>query len=192
MNLKFRIVISVICLSTVLACGCKKNEEPAPAPQKTEAAPVSTPQTQPASSQGFSSALPPELAGKSITSGGTGFAEALNSKRINDIKVVDVKSEDGFEIAGWAVNGSTKSVPETIIIELTPVKGGDNFYATAYRSYRDDIAKSANVPAYKKAGFMMKTDIKSVPPGEYDINIIQVDNGNALRTSSTKKLNKTN
>ena len=38
----------------------------------------------------------------------------------------------------------------------------------------------------------MKADIKPVPAGEYDINVIQVNNGNPIRVSTMKKLNKTN
>jgi hypothetical protein len=191
MNMKFRIVVSVVCLSTVLACGCKKNEETAPPPpQKSEAAPVSTPQAQPATGQGFSATLPPELAGKSIAKGGYANAEELNYKKL--VKSAEVKSKDGFTLFGWAVSNTTKSVPVTVFVELAPVKGGESYYVAATRYDRPDVATYLKDPAYQNAGYKVKEDIKSVPPGEYDINVIQVDNGNALRVSTTKKINKTN
>ena len=189
MNMKFRIIVAVVCLSAVFVCGCKKNEEPAPPPPKTEAAPVTTPQAQPETGQGFSATLPPELAGKSITTGGLCSADYFDSKPID--KITEIKSVDGFQLVGWAFSNSTKSVPETVFIELASVKGGGNYYAAATRFDRPDIVKGYKNPAYLKAGYKVKTDIKSVPPGDYDINIIQVDNGNPIRVSSKKKLNKT-
>ena len=180
MKMKIRVVVPVACLAIALFCGCQKKEESAP----------SVKQAQTENSQVFSASLPPALTGKTIGSGGKSNIEIINNNRID--QVADVKSEDGFELSGWALDDRTKSAPEIVFIELAPVKGGARYYATAGRSDRDDVVKAFNEQEYKKAGYVVKADIKSVPPGEYEINIIQVVDGNPILTLSGKKINKKN
>jgi len=137
----------------------------------------------------FSAKLPPALAGKSIISGGKVAVDTLNE---NNLGVINVKTKDGFDINGWAFWDSTKSVPATLFIELAPANKGVKFYAVATRCEREDLARGFNVPAYKNAGFKLKTGIDSVPPGEYQINVIQIVDGNPVLAASGKKVNRIN
>lgn len=196
MNMNIRIVVSIVCLSTVLACGCKKNEETAPPPQKTEIAPVNTPQAQPEPTKSqqtqppaFSASLPTALAGKTLTPGGIVFLDSINKHKPDS--TVALKGKNTIDIQGWAINDSNKSVPDMVFIELSNVKNGEKYYSAINRVIRPDIAKGFNVPAYNNAGISLQTDITVIPPGEYLVNVIQVDNGNPIITSKGYKINKT-
>lgn len=180
-----KVIIPVACLAIALSFGCEKKVEAPSAPQ-----PQAPAQAQPQAASGFSASLPPALAGKTITPGGKANLDALNQNSADETIVV--KSEDGFNINGWAFDEKTKSAPEMVFIELAPVKGADKYYAQAARSDRGDLAKSFKVPAYANAGYNLKADISSVPAGEYNINIVQVVEGNPLLASTNKKINKTN
>lgn len=186
MKMKIRVVIPVVCLSVALFLGCQKKEEGTPSAPQTQ----TQTQKQAVAGPGFSASLPPALAGKTMAPGGKVNVDALNKN--NKDAIISVNSEDGFDINGWAFDDKSKSAPESIFIELAPVKGGDKYYETAKRSERGDLAKTFNAPAYKKAGFNLKADIKSVPPGEYSINVIQISDGNPIMAPTGKKINKTN
>lgn len=191
MLIKNKVALSAACLAIALSIGCKKEESATSAPQpqpQAQAQPES--QAQPPAGSTYSASLPPALAGKTIAPGGKAWLDSVNKNSID--KIVNVKSEDGFELSGWAFNDGTKSVPSAIFIELAPVKGEGKYYATAKRTDRHDVAKIFKEPSYKKCGFMSKADIKSVPAGEYQINIIQVVDGNPILVSTKKKVNKTN
>jgi len=176
MRMKIGVVIAVACLSIALFCGCEKKDEPV--------------KTQTESLPAFSNVLPSALVGKTMDTGGKVFIDGLNKNKIETI--VNIKNEDGFDINGWAFDDKTNTTPETIFIELAPVKDGDKYYIEAKRLEREDVAKYFNKPEIKKAGFIIKADIKSVPSGEYEINIIQVANGTPSRAATGGKINKMN
>ncbi len=176
MRIKIVVVIALACLSIALLCGCEKKDEPVKA--QTESLPA------------FSNVLPSVLAGKTLATGGKVFIDALNKNTMGT--VINIKNEDGFDMNGWAFDDKTNTPPETIFIELAPVKGGDNYYVAAERREREDLAITFNKPELKKAAFVLKADIKSVPPGEYEINIIQIANGTPFRAATGGKINKTN
>ena len=174
--MKFRVVIAVVCLAIALLCGCEKKDEPA--------------KTQMGSLPAFSNVLPSVLAGKTLATGGKVFIDALNKNTMGT--VINIKNEDGFDMNGWAFDDKTNTPPETIFIELAPIKGGDNYYVAAIRSEREDLAVTFNKPELKKAAFVLKADIKSVPPGEYEINMVQVADGGPIKTPTGNKINKMN
>jgi hypothetical protein len=176
MKMKIGVVLSVACLAIALLCGCANNVELVKT--QTEILPA------------FSAVLPSAIAGKIMARGGKACIDYLNKNKMNTI--VNVKNEDGFNIIGWAFDNKTNTAPETIFIELAPVKGGDKYYVAAKRSEREDVAKYFNKPALKKVGFILKADIKSVPSGEYKINIIQIATGNPILPPTGYKINKTN
>lgn len=176
MKMKIRVVIALACLAITLFCGCGKKEEPA----KTQT------ETLPA----FSAVLPSAIAEKIMVTGGKAYIDGLNKSKMDTI--VNIKNEDGFNINGWAFDDKTNTPPETIFIELAPVKDGDNYYVAAKRSKREDLAVTFDNPALKNAAFMLKADIKMVPSGEYEINIIQIANGNPFRAATGGKITKTN
>lgn len=176
MKMKIGVVLSIVCLAITLFSGCGKKEEPV----KTQT------ETLPA----FSSVLPSALAGKTMATGGKACVDGLNKSKMDTI--INIKNEDGFDINGWAYDNKTNTPPETMFIELAPVKGGDKYYVAAKRSEREDLAVTFNKPALKNAAFIQKADIKSVPSGEYEINIVQIADGNPIMTPTGTKINKTN
>jgi hypothetical protein len=182
-------MVLTACMVAALAMGCSKKEAPkseAPAPQEAPKVAATT------AGEGFSATLPSSIAGKTIGIGGKANAEMLNKKKLD--KVADVKSEDGFEMEGWAVSDTTKTVPDTVVIELVATKGGAKYYATASRKGREraDVAKFFKDSAFNKSGYTVNADIKSVPPGEYEIIVIQLVNGAPVRAYPGKKINKLN
>lgn len=111
------------------------------------------------------------------------------NKNSKDATVI-VKDENVLDINGWAFDDKTRSVPGTVFIELAPVKGGEKYYAAANRGERPDLVNTFSEPAYKKAGYSLEADIKSVLPGQYNINIIQIGDGYAIKASTGKRIDK--
>jgi hypothetical protein len=200
MNMKIRIVVPMACLAIAVTCGCNKKEENVPSTQKTESATTNPQQTQPAATNSqqtqpttVSAALPPALAGKTQVLGGIVALDSINKQTVvTKVDTPVVIGENRIDIQGWAVNDSNKSAPEVVLIELSNVKNNEKYYAAAKRVNRPDIAKAFKESAYNNAGLWLNTDIKVMPPGEYLVNIIQIDNGNAILTSKGYKINKTN
>lgn len=176
MNMKIKIVLAIGCLAMTLFWGCGRND----GPMRKEVGPLPA----------FSATLPSVLTGKTSVTGGKACIDVLNKSKIDAI--IRVKNEDGFVINGWAFDDKTNTTPETLFIELVPVKHSEKYYMEAKRLEREDVAKYFNKPEIKKAGFIIKADIISLPPGEYEINIIQIANGNAILTPTGNKINKTN
>lgn len=176
MKINIGVLISIACLAIALFFGCGQKDEPANT--QTETLPA------------FSTILPSVLAGKTMDTGGKVNIDGLNKNKMDTI--INIKNEDGFDINGWAFDNKTKTVPETIFLELASVKGGKKYYVAAMRGEREDLAKAFNKPELKKAAFAIKVDIRSIPSGEYQINIIQISNGNPILTPTGIKINKTN
>lgn len=191
MNIKSKVTITVACLVIALSMGCEKKAEQAPsAPQpqaQTQPAPAAA---QPQAAPAFSASQPPALVGKTPAPGGKVNLDALNKNSAD--ATITVKSEDGFDINGWAFDDKSKTAPELVFIELASVKGGEKYYAAANRSDRGDLATTFKVPAYKNAGYNLKADVTAVPAGEYQINIVQVVNGSPILADTTKKMIKAN
>lgn len=176
MKTKIKIVLAIVCLVIALFGGCGRND--GPMKKQVETLPA------------FSTTLPSALTGKVSVKGGKAYIDGLNKNKMD--AVVTVKNEDGFDINGWVFDDKTGTAPEPLFVELAPVKGGDKYYTEAKRSEREDVAKQFNKPGLKKAGFVIKADIKSVPAGEYQINIIQVVKENPILTTTGGKINKMN
>ena len=181
MKIKVSVVIPAVCLAAVLFVGCGKKEENTLSVRQTRTQVVTLP--------AFHASPPAALAGKTVVPGGRVYVDGLNNSKLATVKV---KSEDGFDINGWAFDNKAKSAPEILFIELSPIKGGQRFYAAAERGEREDLAKAFNKPELKKAAYMLKADIKNVSAGEYLINIIQMADGNPIQASTGIKINKMN
>lgn len=176
MKMKIKIVLAIGCLAITLFGGCGRND--GPMKKEVEILPA------------FSATLPSVLTGKASAPGGKAYIDGLNKNKMDAI--VTVKNEDGFDINGWVFDDKTGTAPELLFVELAPVKGGDKYYTEAKRSDREDVARQFNKPELKKAGFLIKADLKSLPAGEYEINIIQVAKKNSILTATGGKINKVN
>lgn len=190
--LKKELVVAVG-LAAALLTGCEKKEAtaPAPAPQQEAIQPpaASVPSI---ATEAFSTSLPAALVGKKFVVGGKANAELLNKKKFE--KVADIRSEEGFELDGWALDDKAKTVPDTVVIELFDARSGNKYYAPASRNGRKraDVANFFKEPALEKAGYKVSADIKAVPPGEYEIIVVQLIDGKPSRAYPGRNINKTN
>lgn len=187
-------LVLAVGFAVALLTGCMKKEAtaPPPAPQQGAAQPAPAATAPATVTEAFSTTLPASLAGKNFQKGGKANAEFLNKIKFD--KTVDVKNEDGFELVGWGLDEKKKSVPDTVVIELFDAKTGTKYYAPATRDARkrDDIVKFFKDPAFEKAGYKVNADIKAVPPGEYEVIVVQVIDGKPNRAYPARKINKLN
>lgn len=189
-----RELVLAVGLAAALLTGCDKKEAaaPAPAPQQEAAQPAPAATAPAAATEAFSTTLPAALAGKKFAVGGKANVELLNKKKVE--KIADVSSEDGLELDGWALDDKTKTVPDTVVIELFDAKSGNKYYAPANRNGRKraDVANFFKEPAFEKAGYRISADIKAVPAGEYEIIVVQLIDGKPHRAYPARKINKVN
>lgn len=185
-----RKVVMAMCAATaaLTVMGCEKKQSAETSPAQQAAPAESAKQAAPAATA-FSAAIPSTIPKKAITAGGKANAELINGKKATG-NVLEVKKGEGLTIEGWALSDTTKSVPETVAIELVPANGGAKYYAPANRipRVRNDVADFFKEPAYKKSGYKATADLSSVPAGEYELIILQVIDGTPSRAYPGKKL----
>lgn len=83
-----------------------------------------------------------------------------------------VSRQSTFELSGWALNGSEKSLPTTLFVKLSGAAG--TFYGPARsRYYRSDVPAALGLPSsLENAGFKTKLDLSSLPAGDYNMSIL--------------------
>lgn len=187
-----RELVLAVGLTAALLTGCEKKEATAPAPAPQQEAAQPAPAATTPATDAFSNSLPSALAGKKFQVGGKANAEFLNKNKFD--KAADIRSEDGFQLDGWALDEKTKSVPDTVVIELFDAKAGTKYYAPASRSARKrtDVANFFKEPAFEKAGYKVNADISAVPSGEYEIIVVQLIDGKPSRAYPGRKITKSN
>jgi hypothetical protein len=102
-------------------------------------------------------------------------------------EVTKVNRKDVARITGWAADGATGTVPPVVVIELAGTK---KYYVTAtHVSRRPDVAAATKMPALVNSGYDALAAFKTVDPGEYAVNILQVSaSGEASKCETKKKL----
>jgi hypothetical protein len=90
-------------------------------------------------------------------------------------------------LVGWAVDFATGTVPPVIGVELL---GSERFYAPAVRvRSRPDVARVLKVPSFIHSGYDVVASLGAVTPGEYTIDVLQVNvRGIALRCETKRKI----
>lgn len=181
--------------AAVLGCslcvsGCKKEEAPAPVTAPTTSAVPAAPTTQAVQGGSLSNSAPSVLNGKAMTPGGKGNIELLNKSKIN--KMGQIKGNEPQELEGWSIDEKGKTVPETVVLQLVPTKGGAEFFTTAERikKQRPDIVKFFKDAAFKEAGFTAKFDASALPAGVYGVRLIQVVGDKAYVSGPYVKIEK--
>jgi len=116
----------------------------------------------------FSDQLPPALQHPAA-------AEGCAVDRIGDHAASEVSAVARAEqtrLVGWAADAATKTVPPVVVVELA---GAKHFFAPAVRATpRPDVAEAMKAPSLLAAGWDLLADFSAVPPGKYDIHILQV------------------
>lgn len=122
------------------------------------------------------------LFGKTLVgAGGPCSLDAINGRGGQNDEIEVVKPNVTF--GGWAVDAHSNSVPPEVAIEL---RGTKSYYAPAVRGKRSDVAKAMTNPAFENAGFDVAAIIESVPPGKYQVLILQKA-GQGVLTCETKR-----
>jgi hypothetical protein len=106
----------------------------------------------------------------------------------NDTDASIVRRDEVVSLMGWGADAAAGTVPPVIVIEIAgPTK---KFYASATRSMkRPDVAVALNAPGLANAGFEMLASFRNVDPGDYLVNIFQVNAaGEALACETHRKL----
>ena len=73
------------------------------------------------------------------------------------------------KIAGWAVDGASKTAPDNLTVQVHNAAGTVVALAAAKRVDRPDVVAFFKEPAYQKAGFQSEVDLSKLPAGEYTI-----------------------
>jgi hypothetical protein len=107
----------------------------------------------------------------------------VGSTNAGDLSTVNRK--DVVRLTGWAADGSKGTVPPVVVIELAGTK---RFYVTAvHASQRPDVAIATKMPALVNSGYDVLAAFRTVDPGEYAVNILQVSASGEASTCATKK-----
>lgn len=109
--------------------------------------------------------------------------------KVGDVVATDVtpvKRDGTTPLVGWAGDADTSTVPPVILVEL--VSATKKFYAPADRiTKRPDVAEALKMPALVNAGYDLLTSFKDVDPGEYAVNVLQVNVAGTAITCSTRR-----
>lgn len=77
---------------------------------------------------------------------------------------------------GWAADVAAKTVPPVVVIELTD--GKKRFFAPAvHASPRPDVGAAFGAPSLTGSGWDLVADFAALPPGVYDVHVLEVSPG---------------
>ena len=100
--------------------------------------------------------------------------------------VTKIDRTEPVKLVGWAAEPSTGTVPPVVIVELS--SKGKHFYAPATRiTKRADVAAAVKVPAFVDSGYDLLASFKTVTPGEYTVNVLQVDAAGKVHGCDTRR-----
>ncbi len=88
-----------------------------------------------------------------------------------------------LSISGWIVNNTaTGATQEKVVIRLSSTDGSSLFYASAsnQKISRPDVASALRNPNFEKSGFNLMATLKAVSTGQYNLELIQLNNNTLL------------
>ncbi len=89
-------------------------------------------------------------------------------------------------LIGWAADVAAKAVPPVVVIELQA--GKVRLFAPAVRATpRPDVAEAMKAPALTASGWDLQADFSTVPPGTYDVRILQVSSAGVPTSCDPKR-----
>lgn len=89
-------------------------------------------------------------------------------------------------LAGWAADGATHSVPQTIRLVL---KGTQDYAAQTTTGYgRVDVAQATKQPAFANSGFNVQADLSVVAPGQYAVVLLEPVAGQLVSCTPGKQI----
>jgi peptidoglycan/LPS O-acetylase OafA/YrhL len=121
-------------------------------------------------------------------------AELMPSRSCSLDLVDNANTSDGFttianaEVAmliGWAIDEKAGNAPQTVFVQLS---GGANAYVKAARTQRPDIADGFRNANLLNSGWSVSVDLSGLPPGAYEINLIQVEGTSATICHTGKSI----
>lgn len=92
--------------------------------------------------------------------------DSVDGKPINGASLARASTA---EIAGWAADSATGTVPKRVRLVLLGVQGGGDFtMEIATGEARPDVAQAQKIPAFAASGWSVHADLSAVAPGKYD------------------------
>jgi hypothetical protein len=111
---------------------------------------------------------------------GCGFtpSDACSLDLIDDEPVSDsvvLPRRVPVRLIGWAADGTTRTVPPVVTLELA----GDTTYAAPAARFtrRPDVARALKTPAFATSGYDVMALLRAVEPGRYRLRVVQVTAG---------------
>jgi hypothetical protein len=118
----------------------------------------------------FSEIAPPEIAGRDVRPGARCALETVNGAPSGAPWRLSRRHRVNFH--GWAIDGSTLSSSDWLVVRLTATGGKQTYYATTWaRGTRSDLAAELGASA-ARPGFDLAGTLQQLPPGTYDIDIV--------------------
>lgn len=164
-----RIYIAALAIATIIQ-GCSDTAAPAKLqPQVVSTAAVEAPAVP---IPGLSLGLPESVRGLPFAVGGKCTLDAIGSDR--EPHPVSVSTNAAFTVYGWAFDDTAvnATVPPVILLQL--VRDGKYYHAALARNAeRSDVAKVFSNAALVAAGYSGSVGTKDMPPGEYEVLVLQ-------------------
>lgn len=115
--------------------------------------------------------IPAEIHGLPFAIGGKCTVDSVNTPQKGE--TIRIKRTEGMRIEGWAFDDKSGTVPAVAVLQM--VAGGNRYHYALLerRTGRDDLAKTFAKAEYGAAGFTATVDITTLPPGLYDMLIVQ-------------------
>jgi phosphoglycerol transferase len=92
-----------------------------------------------------------------------------------------------FHINGWVANIDSGVALPDVYVEISSV-GGKRFYLHGSRYARGDVATHFNKPSVAQSGFVASGEVSALPPGSYQLRILQAGAGAAESCASEFRL----
>jgi len=129
--------------------------------------------------------VPNEIMGQQFVGGGKCAMDAINAPQPD--QVITINKADGMNVRGWAFDDVSGTVPSVLVLQL--VSGDQRYYANLNRQgARPDLVNVFGKSEYSGAGYAASIDNSTLPPGRYDILVIQKSGKNNLVCSTYRKL----
>lgn len=116
--------------------------------------------------------MPVELAGKKRTVLESCYIDTINDRP--PARSTSIRQHDGLRVAGWAADVRSGAVPDTVYLEFVSSTHHGSFFLKADRTSRPDVASAFSKPALSNAGVISTAGREHIPPGVYQIKILQV------------------
>ena len=105
-----------------------------------------------------------------MSASGTCSFDKINGEKIGNATSVRVQDPADFSVSGWVVDKREMVRPQAVL-RLREVNGGAWEIGVGPGTGRGDVGRYLKKEELKDAGFEVKTDLSSLPSGEYALSL---------------------